>query len=180
MSNSNVLKFGNRKAKEMIRRHVLNQILVPLANELIVWATNHRVGLGHNMTGNTVNAYAAGVFVDGHLCYVRGSWEDIPSPVHPKLGLGQKFYTGWQRWEGSIQEHTFKAAVATNGTTEPERCIAFIKGYQSNVKWEIVICNGVEYATFQEQIMNIDTLSQSYTYSQSTISSILNNIPQLQ
>lgn len=177
--NSAILRHGNRLAKETIAKHVLNSILVPIANELIVWATNLRVGMGHNMTGNTVNSYAAGVYVDGHLAYMRGSWEDVPSPLTRKLNFRQRFLTSWQRWDGSVQEQTFKGKVPTNGAIEPDRCIAFLNGYQSHLKWEIVVCNGVEYASYQEQIMNIDTLTQSYAEAQSEIPSVINQAPKI-
>ena len=163
MDNSAALQMGTRRAKEIMARHVLNQILIPAAKELIQDAAQGRIRLGHNMTGNTVNSYAVGVYVKGQLVHIETSSKSISRPLRRKLGKGQKFYAGSQRWDGEMQEHTFTAEVSTNGTTEAERSIAFIQSYKASDKgWELVVCNGVEYGTFQENQMQIDVLTASF------------------
>ncbi|MDE7411185.1 MAG: hypothetical protein K2M94_04015, partial [Paramuribaculum sp.] len=73
MSNADALQLGTRRAKEMIARHVLNQILVPVAKELIRDATQGRIYFGHNMTGNTINSYAVGAYVKDALVHIETS-----------------------------------------------------------------------------------------------------------
>lgn len=165
MSNEAVLKAGTAKAKRLIENHIVNQILIPLARNLVENATQGRISLGHNMTGNTINSYAAGVYVKGNLVQIEMATGSIPHPLRRKLNAGQRFFAGSQRWDGEMQEHTFTAQVSTNGSTEAERNIAFLQSYQASPKgYTLVVCNGVEYATFQENLMQIDVLTQNFDY----------------
>ena len=118
MSNAAALQRGAQIAKDLIARHVLNKIFVPAAKGLIQAATQGRIFAGHNMTGNTINSYAAGVYVNGQLVHIETSARSISKPLRRKLGRGQRFYAGSQRWDGEMQEHTFTAQVSTNGTIE--------------------------------------------------------------
>lgn len=173
MNNAAALQAGTAKAKKLIEEHIVNQILIPMAKGLIRVATEGRVSLGHNMTGNTVNSYAAGVYIKGSLVLIETSAGSIPNPLRRKLGRGQRFFAGSQRWDGEVQEHTFTAKVGSNGTMEAERSIAFLQSYQAKPQgWELVVCNGVEYATFQENEMNIDTLTANFDYAKMFIPSM--------
>lgn len=163
MDNSGALSLGAERAKNIIARHTLNKVLVPMAESALQFAVNKRIRDGHNMTGNTVNAYAVGAFVKGRLVYMRGSWQSIPRPLRNKLHAGQRFRAGSQRWDEEIQGKTFKAKVDTSGHTEPEKALEFIQSYQAPTdQWSIVVCNGVEYASYQEAAMGIDTLTEAY------------------
>lgn len=151
-------------AKDMITHHVLNVILVPATKELIRNASQGRIFAGHNMTGNTVNSYAAGVYLNGRLVHIETSSGSIAHPLRRKLGKGQRFYAGSQRWDGEIQENTFTAQIGSNGSMEAERSIAFLQSYKPSDDWALVVCNGVEYATYQENEMNIDVLTSNFDY----------------
>ncbi len=171
MSNKDTLQFGSRKVKDMIARHMLNKILVPMAKDFLDWIVNNRIALGHNMTGNTVNAYAVGVYVSGRLVWIQTPAGSIPRPLRRKLTTGNRakrttayFPADW-RWDGDEQQSFFMAKVQTNSATEADRSIFFLKSYQANPKgWTLVVCNGVEYATFQENEMNIDVLTAGFDY----------------
>lgn len=178
MSNAAVLRRGTQMAKDMIARHVLNVILVPTAKELIKDATQGRISIGHNMTGNTVNSYAVGVYVNGQLVHIETSSGSIPRPLRRKLGRGERFFAGSQRWDGEIQEHTFTAQVSTNGTMEAQRSIAFLQSYKPSPNgWTLVVCNGVEYATYQENEMQIDVLTANFDYAKMFMPSMFKPIP---
>ena len=165
MDNTAALRIGTQTAKDLIARHILNKILVPAAKDLIQAATQGRISFGHNMTGNTINSYAAGVYVKGKLVRIETSAGSIPSPLRRKLGRGQRFYAGSLRWDEEVQENTFTAQAGSNGTMEAERSIAFLQSYKpSHNGWSLVVCNGVEYATYQENEMNIDVLTASFDY----------------
>lgn len=162
MSNATTLRNGTKKAKQIIARHLYNQVLVPMARKIMMADINRRIALGHNMTGNTINSYAIGIYVNGALIYTETP-NMIPSPLRHKLNKGERFRAGSQRWDEEIQQNTFKAKVSTNGSTEPERSIAFLRSFNAPAQgFTIVICNGVEYATFQENAMNIDVLTSSF------------------
>lgn len=178
MSNEAALRRGTQMAKDVIARHVLNVMLVPAAKALIRDATQGRISIRHNMTGNTVNSYAAGVYVDGKLVWIETSSGSIPHPLRRKLGRGERFFAGSQRWDGETQEHTFTAKVSTNGTMEAERSIAFLQSYKPSPKgWALVVCNGVEYATFQENELNIDTLTANFDYAKMFHASFFKPMP---
>lgn len=178
MDNTAALKMGERRAKEIIARHVLNSILVPAAKGIIQDAVQGRITLGHNMTGNTVNAYAVGVYVKGQLVHIETSSGSIPRPLRRKLSRGERFYAGSQRWDGDIQVFTFTAQVSTNGTMEAERSIAFLQSYKPSPNgWALVVCNGVEYGTHQENVMNIDVLTANFDYTKMFMPSMFKPMP---
>lgn len=178
MSNATALAMGTRIAKEKIARHVLNQIFVPAAKELINAATQGRVFAGHNMTGNTINSYAAGVYVSGQLVHIETSAGSIPHPLRRKLGIGQRFYAGSQRWDGEVQEHTFTAQTGSNGAMEAERSIAFLQSHKPTPDgWALVVCNGAEYATYQENEMNVDVLTSNFDYAKMFAPSMFKPMP---
>lgn len=163
MSNSSVLSNGRKKVASLVTNHILNTIMIPFADRMRREAENMRIGIGHNMTGNTVNSYGAAVYHNGKM--VWDSYSTTKRPLRRKLSGGERFYARNIRWDGDIQEHTFTAEVATNGSTEAERSIAFLRSYQATTKgFEAVICNGVEYASFQEHAMKIDVLTSSFDY----------------
>lgn len=166
MDNTEALRKGTAKAKGIIRDHALNTILIPFANGALDYITQRRISEGHNMTGNTVNAYVVGVFEKGKLIYMRGSWESIPKPLTRKVYV---YSPGRQRWDGETQEHKFptQGVVSHNGATEPDRAIAFIQGFQASSKgWTVVVANGIEYASFEENTYGADVLTGSIDYLQ--------------
>ena len=178
MNNAAALALATRRARDLIARQLLNRILIPAARELIRDATERRIALGHNMTGNTINSYAAGVYAFGRLACIETIAGSIPGPLRRKLGRGERYFAGSQRWDGETQEGTFSAPVSTNGTTEPERSIAFLQSFRPSPRgWAIVVCNGVEYATWQESEMNIDVLTANFDSARMFAPSMFSPIP---
>lgn len=177
MDNSAALKKGTAMAKRIIEDHMY-AMLTSAAKKLLDDATNGRITIGHNMTGNTVNSYAVGVYSKGNLVFMMSSADGIPHPLRRKLSKGEIFQAGRQRWDGTIQETTFRAEVSTNGSMEAERSIAFIKSFRPSAKsWVLVVCNGVEYASYQESQMDIDVLTGNYNYAQMFAPSMFNPMP---
>lgn len=178
MDNTAALRQGRAIMRTIVNDHIANVILSEVAQKLIDDATQGRITLGHNMTGNTVNAYAAGVYAGGQLTRLITSSGSIPAPLQKKLGLGQKFHRGRQRWDGEIQERTFKASVATNGSTEAERSIAFIQSYNAPKDgYALVVCNGVEYAAYQGLVRDIDVLTSNFNRLAGILQSSLKPLP---
>lgn len=164
MNNAAELQRGTAKARAIIDDYIY-LLFTSAAKNLLEDATNGRINLGHNMTGNTVNAYAVGVYHKDKLVFMTTSSQGIPKPLRRKLGKGQRYYAGQQRWDGDIQGNTFTAQVDTNGSMEAQRSIAFLQSYKPQTKdWTIVVCNGVEYAAYQESAMQIDVLTSNFDY----------------
>lgn len=164
MDNRDILTQGTKTAKKLIEEDIINRILIPTANEILDYVVQKRIHAGHNMTGNTINAYVVGVFAKGNLVYMRGSWESVPAPLKHKV---YKYWAGDQRWDGETQEHDFptKGVAQHNGTKEPDRAISFIKSYNSpSDRYVLVVANGIEYATFEENVYGADTLTGTLDY----------------
>ena len=140
--------------------------MIPLAKKLLAQATKYRASIiGHNMTGNTINAYVVAVYVRGILCHIETPSGSMRLPLRKKLHGGEKFYAGVRRWDGDIQSKTFKAPIDTSGQTEPDESIRFIESFKPESNgFALVVCNGVEYATYQENEMNIDVLTANFAY----------------
>lgn len=177
MSNAAALQRGAAKARQIIEDHMY-LLFTHAAKKLLEEATNNRILLGHNMTGNTVNSYAAGVYCRGKIVFMMTSSQGISKPLRRKLGRGQRFYAGSQRWDGEMQEHTFTAQAGSNGTMEAERSIAFLQSHKPSPKgWVLVVCNGVEYASYQENEMNIDVLTANFDYTKLFMPSMFHPMP---
>lgn len=175
--NTAALRAGTAKAKKLIEDHIVNQILIPMANDMLDYVVKKRISDSHNMTGNTINSYVVGVFVKGRLNYMRGSWESIPRPLTHKVS---RYQPGRQRWDGEVQEHMFptRGTAPHNGAREPDRAIAFIDSYQASPNgWTVVIANGIEYATYEENVYGADTLTGSIDYFKVNCNSFFKPIP---
>lgn len=175
--NTAALRAGTAKAKKLIEDHIVNQILIPMANDMLDYVVKKRISDSHNMTGNTINSYVVGVFVKGRLNYMRGSWESIPRPLTHKV---YRYQPGRQRWDGEVQEHMFptRGTAPHNGAREPDRAIAFINSYQASPNgWTVVIANGIEYATYEENVYGADTLTGSIDYFKVNCNSFFKPIP---
>ena len=175
--NAAALRAGTAKAKKLIEDHIVNQILIPMANDMLDHVVKKRISDSHNMTGNTINSYVVGVFVKGRLNYMRGSWESIPRPLTHKV---YRYQPGRQRWDGEVQEHMFptRGTAPHNGAREPDRAIAFINSYQASPNgWTVVIANGIEYATFEENVYGADTLTGSIDHFKINCNSFFKPIP---
>ena len=176
--NTAALRAGTAKAKKLIDNHIVNQILIPMANDMLDYVVKKRISDGHNMTGNTINSYVVGVFSKGKLVYQRGSWESIPRPLTHKV---YRYQPGRQRWDGETQVHLFpsnKGVAQHGGGTEPSKAIAFINSYQASPNgWTVVIANGIEYATYEENVYGADTLTGSIDYFKVNCNSFFKPIP---
>ena len=174
--NSAALRAGTAKLKQVISKHISGCLFNAL-DRLVQMAADRRAHAGHNMTGNTVNAYAGGLFVEGRLTdlVVCNAGH---GPVRVKLRAGEKFVAGAKRWDGDTQEGTYTAEVDTDATKEPSAAISFIESYKAQPKgWVIVVANGVEYATFQETSKGIDVLTANYAKAETIIFSAFKPIP---
>ena len=162
MSNVAALRKGTARAKKIIQGHMTVNLQYAL-DELVETAMRiRREQTRHNMTGNTVNSYAGGLFIDGQLKAISLG-QPGRSPLRKKLREGEKFRAGKTRWDGDIQQRTFTAQIDTDARTEAAASIDFIKSYKPKDKgFAIVVCDGVEYATYQENVYNIDVLTGSF------------------
>ena len=176
MSNKAALQAGTARAKKIIQGHISMNLQYAL-DEIVTMAVRmRRDETKHNMTGNTVNSYAGGLFIDGVLKAVSMG-QPGQGPLEEKLRKGGRFKAEQLRWDGDLQQKTFKAEVDTDGRIEPASSIGFINSYNAKEKgFEVVICDGVEYATYQENVRNIDVLTGSFS---TAASMLLNNLKPL-
>lgn len=136
------------------------------------------------MTGNTINSYCGGAYYNGRLLWIESSQGFIRLPLREKLTVGKKpkrttaFFKGETRWDGGTQSYTYMARVQTNSTMENDRGVKFLKSYQAPPKgWALVVCNGVEYATYQENEIGIDVLTANFDFAKMFASAMFTPIP---
>lgn len=176
MNNAAALRAGTAKARKLIEDHIVNQTLIPLLGKLVEEAIDSR-NYENNMTGNTINSYGGALFVRGELRYMY-----IPDLVNPplrgKLQDGDVFEKDSPRWDDSVQVKSFSGS-GNDGSAEPNAIKVFLKGFKSHSKgYEIVIANGVEYATYQENEMNIDVLTANFNYAKMFAPSMFKPLPE--
>lgn len=178
MNNAAALRAGTARAKKIIRGHNTVNLQYAL-DEIVDMATRmRRDETKHNMTGNTVNSYAGGLFIDGILKAVSIG-QPGQSPLQGKLRKGERFRKERLRWDGDLQQSTFKAKVDTDSRMEPASSIDFINSFKPKGKGlEVLICDGVEYATYQENIRNIDVLTGSFSVAAEILAKNLKPLPQ--
>lgn len=178
MSNAAALKAGTARAKKIIRGHITMNLQYAL-DEIVDMATRmRRDETKHNMTGNTVNSYAGGLFIDGVLKAVS-TGQPGQSPIQGKLRKGERFRKERLRWDGDLQQSTFKGKIDTDGHMEPSSSISFINTYKPKGNgFEVVICDGVEYATYQENVRNIDVLTGSFSTAAEILTKNLKPLPE--
>lgn len=175
MSNAAALRAGTAKAKRLIEDHMVNQILIPMLGKLVDEATMAREE-SSNMTGNTVNAYGGALFVNGSLKYLYLPGY-VSAPLRGKLKDGDVFEKDWPRWDGSVQSRSFDGS-GNDGSAEPNAIKKFLSGYKPQSKgYEIVIANGVEYATYQENNLNLDVLTKNFDYAKMFAPTMFKPIP---
>ena len=128
------------------------------------------------MTGNTANSYGGALFVKGSLKHLY--LPDIAkSPLMGKIKAGKVFEKGWQRWDDNEQKHSFSGS-GTDDSVEPNAIRKFLTGYRSQSKgYEVVIANGVEYASYQETQLKLDVLTANFDYAKIFIPSMFQPMP---
>ena len=178
MDNSAALKAGTARAKKIIRGHITVNLQFAL-DEIVDMATRmRRDETKHNMTGNTVNSYAGGLFINGVLKAISIG-QPGQSPLQGKLRKGERFKKERLRWDGDLQQSTFKAKVDTDSRMEPASSLDFIRSFKPKGNgFEVVICDGVEYATYQENVRNIDVLTGSFSTAAEMLAKNLKPLPE--
>jgi hypothetical protein len=158
--NAALFDKGMAKAAKLISQH-LNKILSEAADDLVAEAFSHRVQVGHNMTGNTVTSYAAGVYDNGRLVKVHlGGSKD---PVQRKISPYDVFPAGRIRWDGDVQNGDFAAIVSTDRNYGYNSVREWLQGVVPTKNgFQICVMSGVEYASFQEKKLGIDVLTAIY------------------
>lgn len=176
MSNAAALKAGTAKAKRLIEDHMVNQTLIPLLCKLVEEAIDSR-NYENNMTGNTINSYGGALFVKGSLRFLY-----IPDLVSPslrgKLQDGDVFEKDSPRWDDSVQVKSFSGS-GNDGSAEPNAIKRFLESYKSlSNSYEIIIANGVEYASYQETVLKLDVLTANFDFAKMFAPSMFKPLPE--
>lgn len=168
MSNSSVLAQSHAQLKAIMRAHLgteLQRFLKALVDEV----TLRRRSEDHHQTGNTINAYMGVLYYNGKAIAVASSSDKVRAPLRPKYSKGVYLPVGLKRWSGRKRFLPYKTKIETDQSTEPQGALDFAKDFTPETPngYTIMICNGVEYAQFQERQLNIDVLTQNYLYAKS-------------
>lgn len=175
MSNAAALKAGTAKAKQLIEDHMVNQTLIPMLGKLVEEAVDAR-NYDSNMTGNTINSYGGALYVKGQLRHLYIP-DFVEPPLRGKLKDGDVFKAGSPRWDNSQQEHNFSGSGNDN-SAEPDAIKKFLNSYKSQSKgYEIVVANGVDYASYQETQLKLDVLTGNFDYAKMFAPSMFKPMP---
>lgn len=175
MSNAAALQKGTAKAKHLIEDHMVNQILIPMLAKLVEEAVDAR-NYDSNMTGNTINSYGGALFVRGSLRHLYIPDLVVP-PLRGKLKDGDVFEKDSPRWDGDAQRKSFSGS-GNDGSAEPDAITKFLNGYKSQSNgYEIVIANGVNYASYQETQLKLDVLTTNFDYVRMFAPSVFKPLP---
>lgn len=87
-----------------------------------------------DMTGNYINSFGIAIYRNGEFIACATS-SDIEgdSPIQVTLAEGDKFRAGRQRYDGSIQEHTFKAPTGMRRILADEEVVRWLRRYPPRV-----------------------------------------------
>lgn len=158
--NAALFDKGMAKAAKLISRH-LNNILSETADDLVAEAFSQRVQKEHNMTGNTATSYAAGVYDNGRLVKIHTASK--AKPLQPKLTKGQIFSAGKTRWDGDEQKRPFQPKIDTDNDYGYNSVRSWLQGVvPAKDGFQICVMSGVEYASYQENVMGIDVLTGAF------------------
>lgn len=112
-----------------------------------------------NLTGNTVNSYAYGVYVDGVL-HTVGMFSNGSSPIRIKLSKGE-VVRNFEDYDGEVREY-FKADVDTDRGWGDEGSFRFLAQYKPKGRFSFVATTGTEYSAYLENVLDLNVLTDSF------------------
>lgn len=88
-----------------------------------------------DMTGNYINSFGIAIYRNGDFIACATS-NDIEgdSPIQMTLASGDKFLKGRQRYDGSTQEHTFKATEGMHHILADAEVVRWLRRYPPRVQ----------------------------------------------
>ena len=89
----------------------------------------------HDMTGNYINSFGIAIYRNGDfIACVTSNDIEGESPIQLTLAEGDKFLKGRQRYDGSTQEHTFKAPEGMRHILADAEVVKWLRRYAPRVK----------------------------------------------
>ncbi|MCR4773034.1 MAG: hypothetical protein K5854_01575 [Prevotella sp.] len=103
----------------------------------------------HNITGNMINSYAVGCFLDGKLRMVVTSNEVLKDPTRLTLKKGETYDLPYY-WGGD-ENAGFTGSIGDANYSGPEQAWKFIQSHAPTKKgWAYIVVNAVDYAKYVE------------------------------
>lgn len=163
--NADILQKASDKFLRLVEENIASS-LVEAASRLLVYAGSHKEY--HNLTGNTLTSYMAGIYVNGSLRKIVSMYDadmDIDRPTHAKLyrgdGVGVIYV---EDYDTGRTVHVVKSRLIDTdkdyGENTSRRFLSSYQGRKGSVG--IVICTGTEYSEFLEDIKRLDVLTQTF------------------
>ena len=87
-----------------------------------------------DMTGNYINSFGIAIYRNGEfVCCVTSHDIESDSPIQMTLAAGDKFPVGKQRYDGSAQEHPFKATEGMRHILADQEVVRWLRRYRPRV-----------------------------------------------
>lgn len=165
MDNSATLTKGTQMMKNIISADILNR-LSGLMTDVVSTMHNQMQVQVPGMTGNTQTSPSGAIYDNGAVADLMavGATDGTRPPLQGKLRQGQLFRAGRVRYDGDIQEYTFKAKTDTSGKTTQEDNINFLQSRNPGKGYDMTIAGGTEY-------LGATQVTDNFAYCQNVVSS---------
>ncbi len=100
-----------------------------------------------SMTGNTLCSSGVGIYRDSHFvaCATTSDADGQGGPIHVTLKDGDVYPAGSPRYDGGVQEHTFRANDGMHNFLASEKVVTFLRRYPPTRKKEGLAYRFVAY-----------------------------------
>lgn len=111
-----------------------------------------------NLTGNTLESYAYGIYLNGSL-HTISMYSGEPA-IRLKLRKDE-ILRNFEDYDGYIRKY-FKADVDTDRGYGSESSYRFLSSYKPSGKFSIIFTTGTEYSAYLENILNLNVLTDGF------------------
>jgi hypothetical protein len=169
MDNKTAIKNGINKARKIIDLRMMAGLMIEV-DKLAFKAYESYRSTFMGFTGNAWTGTVVGLYFDKKLVYNKSTREiaSMPKALMRKLTLGEAKYL--KEPYGTMMDATgaggrkFFAIVPTDKKYAEESALDFLNSYVPSQRFEIVVVNGAEYASYIERTMGGDVISGTYHY----------------
>lgn len=126
-----------------------------------------------NLTGNTLNSYSYGIYLNGVLQLLN--YFGGKSAIRKKLRKDE-IVRDFVDYDGNYRTY-FKAEVDTDADYGVNSASIFLQTYKPKGKYSIIFTIGTEYSTYLENVRDLNVLTEGFEFSKSAFISSFKPIP---
>lgn len=105
------------------------------------------------MTGNAAAGIAVGVYHNGNLVAFSTTADELGDPIQEILLRKDRFYQGWNRWDGSRQEKTEHGGPFNERFYANRKAVSILRNINPSKRrgWSFAVVAGAPYSKFIEE-----------------------------